>query len=108
MKKIVWISMWLLSQTAQAEPVQCKKAVALHQPKRGVIPTEAIAKNIANIHLSEVYGARTIRAEFPLNAKIENGVWTVEGSLQRGKDGGVAIIRLCRSNGAVLSIIHEK
>nr|WP_253950701.1 NTF2 fold immunity protein [Novosphingobium sp. SG751A] len=100
--------MLLLPQTAQAEPVECKKAVSLYQPEGGVIPSDAIAKNIANTYLSEVYGAQTIRAEFPLTAKIQDGVWTVEGNLPRGKLGGVAVIRLCRRNGTVLSIIHEK
>lgn len=100
--------MLLLPQAVQAEPVECVKAVALYAPKRGVIATGTIAKNIANIYLGEVYGAQKILAEFPLTAKLQDGVWTVEGHLPPASDGGVAIIRLCRRNGTVLSIIHGK
>jgi hypothetical protein len=77
-KKLLLASMLLLPQAVQAEPVECVKAVALYAPKRGVIATGTIAKNIANIYLGEVYGAQKILAEFPLTAKLQDGVWTVE------------------------------
>jgi hypothetical protein len=107
MKKLLWLSMLLPQQAAQAEPVECVKA-SLYAPKGGVIPSGTIAKNIATTYLGAIYGAKKIRAESPLTAKLHDGVWTVEGHLPHASDGGVAIIRLCRRNGTVLSLIHEK
>jgi hypothetical protein len=91
----------------QAEPVECKKAVALYKPEGGVDPSQNI-KKIVNTYICEIYIAQMIRTEFPPTAKIQDGIWTVEGSLPRGMPGGLAIIRFCRSNGTVLSIMHEK
>ena len=108
MKTLLWAAMMMLPQVAQAEPVECKTTVALYAPAGGVIPSGAVAKSIANAYLGEVYGAQKIRAEFPLVATLQDGVWTVAGSLPRAMLGGVAIIRLCRRNGTVLSIIHGK
>jgi hypothetical protein len=55
-----------------------RESCCAYAPKRGVIATGTIAKNIANIYLGEVYGAQKILAEFPLTAKLQDGVWTVE------------------------------
>lgn len=108
MKTILWLAILASPQVAQAEPLECSKIVALYQPKAGVIPTGAVAKDIATTYLRQIYGAEQIRNESPFIAMLRDGVWTVEGSVPPGADGGAAIIRLCRRNGMVLSIIHEK
>ena len=55
-----------------------------------------------------VYGKAHIEKEKPYRATLENGIWTVEGSLPKGMDGGVAIAQISRKSGKVLRIIHSK
>lgn len=76
----------------------------------------AIARPAA-IH---VYGRKKIDYEEPLTASIENGIWSVYGTLccpdGQGKRscevgkcvGGVVIVRIRQSNGSILSITHGK
>jgi hypothetical protein len=77
--------------------------------------TEAI--KIAEKALTRIYGKKQIESERPFEAKLENGVWTVSGSLHckdaKGKltnvcAGGVALARISAANGRVISTQHTK
>jgi hypothetical protein len=77
-------------------------------PKNGFIPDEHTAILVAEAILSPIYGEDNIKGERPFHATLTQGVWTVEGSLPPGWDGGVAMIRIDQRTGAVLSYIHGK
>src|SRR5258705_6798698 len=84
------------------------------------IPDAATALSIAEPALIKVYGKRQIDYERPLTATLEDGIWSVYGTLccpdrkgqrtcEAGKCvGGVAALKLRQGDGRVLSISHTK
>jgi len=84
------------------------------------VPDEATALKIAEPALIKTYGKRQIDDERPLTATLENGIWTVGGTLccpdRSGHRtcepgmclGGVAVLKLRQSDGKILSINHYK
>jgi NTF2 fold immunity protein len=72
----------------------------------GVVSSERIAQDIAYAYLRAIYpDDQHLR---PMTASLTKGVWTVNGTLPKGRLGGVAAIALCQSNGRVLEIAHGK
>ncbi|MCP6274908.1 YbbC/YhhH family protein, partial [Klebsiella pneumoniae] len=84
MRYLVLLVLAFLSQSAYAEDARCKVPVGRYQPKAGIIPNAQMAKAIAQIYLTAIYGAAQIRSELPLAAKLKNGVWLVQGRLPDG------------------------
>jgi hypothetical protein len=91
------------------------------QPAPNVpVPDAATALSIAEPALIKVYGKRQIDYERPLTAILEDGIWSVYGTLccpdRKGRRtcevgkclGGVAALKLRQSDGKVLSISHTK
>ena len=84
------------------------------------VPDAATALSIAEPTLIKVYGKRQIDYERPLTATLDDGIWSVHGTLccpdpkgQRtcgvGKCvGGVAALKLRQSDGKILSISHTE
>ena len=86
-------------------------------PKDGFVPDSPTAVKIAEAVLIPVYGKEQIESERPFNARLEGGVWTVWGTLHcpDGKGGittvcvgGTAEVKLSKSDGRILSMIHYK
>jgi hypothetical protein len=84
------------------------------------VPDATTALRIAEPALIKVYGKRQIEYERPLTATLEDGIWSVYGTLccpnskgQRTCEvgecvGGVAALKLRQRDGKILSIIHGK
>ena len=81
------------------------------------VPDAGAALKIAEPVLIKTYGKRQIDDERPLTATLDNGVWTVSGTLwctdRSGHRthqcfGGTAVLKLRQSDGKILSIIHYK
>jgi len=84
------------------------------------VPDATTALEIAEPVLVKTYGKRQIDYERPLTAKLEDGIWSVYGTLccpdrkghrtcEEGKCvGGVAVLKLRQSDGKILSIVHYK
>lgn len=84
------------------------------------VPDATTALSIAEPALIKAYGKRQIDYERPLTATLEDGIWSVYGTLccpnskgQRTCEvgrclGGVAELKLRQSDGKVLSISHGK
>ena len=82
------------------------------------VPDAATAIRIAAPRLIKTYGKRQIDYERPLTAKLDDGIWTVSGTLccpdRNGQRtcgegrclGGVAVLKLRQRDGKILSIIH--
>jgi hypothetical protein len=77
-----------------------------YRPKNGFVPDEKTAIRIAEAVLTAIYGEKQIKSEEPFSAKLHNEVWTVEGAIAEGVDGGAAIIKISKTNGAVISVTH--
>ena len=84
------------------------------------VPDAAAAIEIGRAAALKVYGKTQIHDEEPLTASLEDGVWTVYGSLccdgANGKRtcepgrcvGGVVNVKIRQGDGKVLSIVHWK
>ena len=78
-------------------------------PKNGYVPDEKTAVAVAQAVLTPIYGEAKLAQERPFHASLDDkDVWTVEGSIPAGQVGGVAIIRLSRKDGHILSVTHGK
>jgi len=86
-------------------------------PRDGFVPDSATAVKIAEAVLVPVYGREKIESEYPLKAKLEHGIWTVDGTLHcrdsKGKEsqvcpGGTAEVKLSKADGRILKMIHYK
>lgn len=108
MRPLLLVAFLSSAGLANAEPSICMAEVTRYQPKAGVIPSAEIAQTVALAYLKPIYGSKVIENEKPYTAIHNDGIWFVQGSLAQGAHGGVAEIKLCRRNGAVLSITHGK
>jgi hypothetical protein len=86
-------------------------------PVEGYVPDSKTAIKIAEAVLLPVYGKKKIEAELPLTAKLQDGVWTVGGTLRcsDGKGGmttscfgGVAVVKISKKDAKILYMIHGK
>jgi hypothetical protein len=88
-------------------------------PKSGFVPDSRTAIKIAEAVLVPVYGEGQIADEQPFKASLEGDVWTVSGTLnckdENGKivsnqrcKGGVAVVKLSKIDGRIISMIHYK
>jgi NTF2 fold immunity protein of polymorphic toxin system component len=81
------------------------------------VSDEGTAIKIARVELARIYGRKQIESEEPLRAGLDNGIWTVCGTLwcSDGKGGrtnhcvgGAATIKIRQSDGKILSVLHTK
>jgi len=88
-----------------------------YTPNGGFVPDSQTAVKIAEAVLIPVYGEKQIRSEEPFTAELKGVVWTVGGTLRcpDGKggfttdcDGGVAVVKLSKTDGRVLFMLHYK
>jgi NTF2 fold immunity protein len=88
-----------------------------YAPKDGFVPDPKTAVKIAEAVLMPVYGEKQIASERPFKAVLENGVWTVDGTMHcpDGKGGvtnmcfgGTAEVNLSKTDGRILKMIHYK
>jgi len=77
-----------------------------YRPEKGFVPDEKTAIRIAEAVLTPIYGEKQVKSEEPFSAKLRNGVWTVEGTIAEGVEGGVAIIKISKANGTIISVTH--
>jgi hypothetical protein len=77
-------------------------------PDEGFVSSKEVAIKIAVAVWEPIYGAEKIAKEKPYRATLADGVWTVEGSLPKGKKGGVALARIAKKDGRILRVTHGK
>ncbi|HKW35860.1 MAG TPA: NTF2 fold immunity protein [Candidatus Acidoferrum sp.] len=76
--------------------------------RKPLVTKEQTAIRIAEAALAEAYGEEQLKADMPLKAKLERGVWTVEGSFPQGfYKGGIALVSITEE-GCILSVTHGK
>ena len=81
-------------------------------PPQGFVPTAEVAQRIAEAVLFPIYGEENIKNERPYKVHLEEGVWTVEGTLREQPGhitvGGVFTINISKATGEVLYVIHTR
>ena len=83
----------------------CRERIGFFQPSAGVVSTPRIAKEVAFLYLHQVYPRTPLR---PLSAKLEKGVWYVDGYFPKGDIGGTAHLEMCQSDGRVVRLYAEQ
>ena len=87
------------------------------RPKDGFVPDAVTATKIAEAVLIPMYGEKKIESERPFDAELTDGIWTVSGTLrcpdgQGGTTtrcvGGTATVKISKSDGRILFMIHYK
>jgi hypothetical protein len=77
-------------------------------PKDGFVPTGEVAIAIAVAIWEPIYGKDKIAKERPFRARLNDQVWTVEGSLPEGSKGGVAEAKISKADARILYVSHGK
>jgi hypothetical protein len=106
MKKAVLVgSMFVMTLiVAYAQPQPSFK------PTEGFVPNAETAVKVAEAVLVPVYGKKVL-SERPFHATLGGDVWTVEGTLHCGAprcNGGTAEVKISKSTGQILHMIHYK
>lgn len=84
------------------------------KPKEGFVPNAETAVKVGEAVLMPVYGEKQIVAERPFKATLQGDVWTVEGTLHCGGPhgapcpGGTAVVKISKSSGQILFMMHYK
>lgn len=95
--------------SAQNIPVSSQQSNrSSYRPKNGYVADEQTAISIAVAVWIPIYGREQIESEKPYKATLQNGVWTVSGSLPEGYDGGTAVAEISQDSGGILRVIHYK
>jgi hypothetical protein len=84
--------------------------------KNGYVPDADTAIKVGEAVLIPVYGEQRILSERPFKAILQGDVWTVAGTLHCGPDpahddqckGGTAEVKISKSSGRILHMIHYK
>jgi hypothetical protein len=84
------------------------------RPKDGFIPNAETALKVGEAVLIPVYGEKTILDERPFKATLNRDVWTVEGTVPCDGpvgvscEGGAALVRISKTSGQILFMMHYK
>lgn len=79
------------------------------EPRRDYVPDEKTAIAIAVAVWTPIYGEEKVKSEKPFKATLENGAWTVYGSLPHGYTrGGTVEAKISKDSGCILLITHGK
>jgi|SRR5271165_377782 len=79
------------------------------RPKNGFVPDEATAARIGEAAAVAQYGEKTISEEKPFRARLYGDVWIVHGTLHpEGVLGGTAVIKINKTDGRILFMMHQK
>lgn len=74
---------------------------------QGYVPDSITAVQIAQIIFVRVYGEKVLKKR-PFIAILKKGIWIVDGSLDKGVDGGVPHIEIQKSDGKIIYLTHGK
>jgi hypothetical protein len=73
-----------------------------------VVPNETTAIQSALAALVPIYGQENIERQKPFRASLSGDVWIVEGSLAPEYVGGVAVVKISKIDGRIVSVAHGK
>ena len=80
-----------------------------YRPSAGYVPDAATAIKIAVAIWAPIYGASEIAKQKPFRAKLQDGIWTVTGSVPgRAVAGGAAVAQIAKSDGRILFVSHDR
>jgi hypothetical protein len=89
-------------------PLQAQAQPHRVTPPNGFVPDSITAIRIAVAIWTPIYGAAQIERQQPYHAALRDSVWTVVGSVPRGRAGGAALAEIHRRDGRVLRVSHGR
>lgn len=97
-----------ISLSAQAQSMK-ESSMKKHSyiPSEGYVSNAETAEKIAEAIWLQIYGKDILKKK-PFKAKLENEIWTVEGSLPEGQVGGVPVIEISKKTGEIHRVSHGK
>ena len=84
------------------------------RPKEGFVPNAETAVKVGEAVLIPVYGEMRIVGERPFKATLQGDAWTVEGTLHCDGPpgatcpGGTAVVKISKTSGQILFMMHYK
>jgi NTF2 fold immunity protein len=85
------------------------QSMVSYVPPKGYVPDADTAVKVAEAVLTPVYGKALIESEKPFRAELKDDVWTVSGTMHcENCDGGVAVVKISKTDGHIVSMIHGK
>ncbi len=79
------------------------------RPKNGFVPDEYTAIKIGEAAAIAQYGEKTISEEKPFRARLYGDIWIVKGTLHpQGASGGTAVIKVSKTDGRILFMMHQE
>jgi NTF2 fold immunity protein of polymorphic toxin system component len=112
MKRIITTIFALVALAAIAHS-QTEQAPSF-RPKEGFVPSAETAAKVGEAVLMPVYGEKRIVGERPFKATLQGDVWTVEGTLHCDGPpdatclGGTAVVKISKTSGQILFMMHYK
>lgn len=113
MKRIITI-IFALAALAATTYSQTEQKTPSFKPKEGFVPNAETAVNVGEAVLMPVYGEDKIVGERPFKATLQRDVWTVEGTLHCDGPpgatckGGTAVVKISKTSGQILFMMHYK
>lgn len=100
---------WLIALAMVVLFVKCHTDVSQKQwdINQGYVPDSTTAVQVAQIIFVRVYGEKVFKKR-PFTAILKKGIWIVDGSLDKGTDGGVPHIEIQKSDGKIIYLTHGK
>lgn len=100
----------LLIITITILAISCNSSKNTYYPQDGFVPNKETAIKIAEAVWLPIFGEDIYRQQ-PYKAKIENGIWKIEGSLVESDEkvivGGTAYIEIVQKDGRIIKVSHS-
>lgn len=78
------------------------------RPKRGFVPDQATATEVAIAVLKPIYGEHAVMSKRPYTVNLDGNVWVVHGTSAKKQQGGVPYIWISKLDGRILKVIHTR
>lgn len=102
--KLCFIVLIIVSTLVKCRPSITQEKWDINQ---GYVPDSTTAVQIAEILFVRIYGEK-VREKKPFVATFKDGIWIVDGTLEKGMDGGVPHIEIQKSDGKIIDLFHGK
>lgn len=89
--------------------IKCRPSVTQEKwdINQGYVPDSTTAVQIAEILFVRIYGEKVLEKK-PFVATFKDGIWIVDGTLEKGMDGGVPHVEIQKADGKIIDLFHGK
>ena len=77
-------------------------------PAKGIVPDEVTAVKIAEAIFEPIFGLERVNKFLPYHAHLDDGIWTVYGTLGPESLGGTPQLTIQKKDGKVIRVWHSQ